>query len=270
MRAICLVLLAACDYVYGLEPTREHQCWSRQVTTHDEDGDGQNDACDNCPADPNPDQLDSDHDGVGDACDPHPGDLDRIDSFESFETIDNWTPIYIQGAVYSVGGDWEPGIDELDQTRAQGPQDLFGMALLNSGTRRDPTIEAVISDITRADSQDRAAGVGITLRPGTLDGLICGTGLLSQTGVLYIAQRDDTGMVLGQSKAAMPFSVEAAHIVLVTSPGAPASCIGYRDPAMAFSTTLTIPSTAEAGFITLGTINTTARFLAVVVYVLDG
>jgi hypothetical protein len=39
----------------------------------DLDGDGLDDACDNCPADPNSDQADVDGDGVGDACDLCPG-----------------------------------------------------------------------------------------------------------------------------------------------------------------------------------------------------
>ena len=36
----------------------------------DGDGDGVQDAADSCPADPNPDQMDSDLDGMGDVCDP--------------------------------------------------------------------------------------------------------------------------------------------------------------------------------------------------------
>ena len=38
----------------------------------DVDGDGRGDVCDNCPTDYNPDQADSDGDGIGDACDPTP------------------------------------------------------------------------------------------------------------------------------------------------------------------------------------------------------
>ena len=55
--------------------------------THDEDGDGIVDACDNCPGVANPDQTDSTEstpDGVGNACDPRPADRDRITFFESF------------------------------------------------------------------------------------------------------------------------------------------------------------------------------------------
>jgi len=68
--------------------------------THDEDGDGIPDGCDNCPVDPNADQRDSDADGVGDACDPNPGSNDRIAYFNAFETNDltGWA---VQGATIS-------------------------------------------------------------------------------------------------------------------------------------------------------------------------
>jgi hypothetical protein len=56
--------------------------------THDEDGDGIPDGCDNCPVDKNALQHDGDGDGVGDACDPHPGMKDRIAYFNSFESND--------------------------------------------------------------------------------------------------------------------------------------------------------------------------------------
>lgn len=54
---------------------------------HDEDGDGIPDALDNCPADPNSDQLDGDADGVGNACDPHPALQDKMTFFESFADV---------------------------------------------------------------------------------------------------------------------------------------------------------------------------------------
>jgi len=68
--------------------------------THDEDGDGIPDGCDNCPVDRNALQKDSDGDGVGDACDPHPGMKDRIAYFNSFESNDltGWT---VQNATIS-------------------------------------------------------------------------------------------------------------------------------------------------------------------------
>lgn len=48
----------------------------------DADADGVRDACDNCPDDPNPDQLEADGDGLGDACDncPHAPNADQADA----------------------------------------------------------------------------------------------------------------------------------------------------------------------------------------------
>jgi hypothetical protein len=65
---------------------------ARDCGTHDEDGDGVMDRCDNCPVDTNLAQADSDGDGVGDACDPRPGQMDKIAFFETFETAPTgWT-----------------------------------------------------------------------------------------------------------------------------------------------------------------------------------
>ena len=46
----------------------------------DQDGDGISDCLDNCPQEPNPDQMDGDCDGVGDVCDLWDGCDDTIDS----------------------------------------------------------------------------------------------------------------------------------------------------------------------------------------------
>jgi hypothetical protein len=56
-------------------------CYGDYCETHTVP-DGIPDICDNCPVDPNPDQLDSDGDGIGDVCDNCPGieNPDQLDS----------------------------------------------------------------------------------------------------------------------------------------------------------------------------------------------
>jgi sugar lactone lactonase YvrE len=44
----------------------------------DLDADGVQDNVDNCPSDPNPDQLDSDNDGLGNECDPNPFEIFKV------------------------------------------------------------------------------------------------------------------------------------------------------------------------------------------------
>jgi hypothetical protein len=75
---------------------------------HDEDGDGVDDACDNCPHLPNPDQADGDGDGVGDVCDPNPTVArERIVLFDPFTTQrPEWTfptrqPIYEGDSIFA-------------------------------------------------------------------------------------------------------------------------------------------------------------------------
>jgi len=52
----------------------------------DDDGDGLPNASDNCPSDPNPDQLDTDIDGIGDACDSPPGGTGSVPAPSAFTT----------------------------------------------------------------------------------------------------------------------------------------------------------------------------------------
>jgi hypothetical protein len=96
------MLLAGCDVLLGLrdfnDPTRNCVA-SSDPSFHDEDADGLDDRCDNCPGIANPLQEDvleapAAPDGVGDACDPHPyavGDV-LVDfvSFHEAEAAARW------------------------------------------------------------------------------------------------------------------------------------------------------------------------------------
>jgi hypothetical protein len=73
---------------------------------HDEDGDGVDDACDDCPHVANPAQADGDGDGVGDVCDPNPTlAIDHIAFFDPFTVprpewlAVGFTPQYVGDAV---------------------------------------------------------------------------------------------------------------------------------------------------------------------------
>ncbi|MBA2542355.1 MAG: hypothetical protein H0V17_22125 [Deltaproteobacteria bacterium] len=67
-RTLFLLLLGSCQLVFELDPCQTS-------TGNDEDGDGIDDGCDNCPTVENPSQentLEAEPDALGDACDPDP------------------------------------------------------------------------------------------------------------------------------------------------------------------------------------------------------
>lgn len=110
--AVAVVLLTGCNQLFAVRETQlapmDAGPDADLCALHpgdplffDEDGDGLEDNCDNCPGIYNADQRDRDLDGVGDVCDPHPdapGDKIVATAFfnRGFETwtpdtVDNWS-----------------------------------------------------------------------------------------------------------------------------------------------------------------------------------
>lgn len=92
------IVLSGCNLALGIRevppPDASVPQLCDNITSHDEDGDGVKDGCDNCPGVPNPTQEDVDQDGVGDACDPSATSKQHIAWFESFAeggAAGNWT-----------------------------------------------------------------------------------------------------------------------------------------------------------------------------------
>ncbi len=97
---MCGVALAASSC--GTEPTPPVEpdpcAVPADVEGEDEDGDGVADLCDNCPATPNPDQLNSDWDEVGDACDDDKDDDGYLD-------VDDLCPLVYHPLAEDADGD---------------------------------------------------------------------------------------------------------------------------------------------------------------------
>jgi len=89
VRWIAIVVLAACGDDATITPHDSGPC----TDTHDEDGDGIGDKCDDCPAAADPAQRDTTEaatmivfpDGIGDACDPRPAlSGDKLGALHTF------------------------------------------------------------------------------------------------------------------------------------------------------------------------------------------
>ncbi len=81
---------------------------------HDEDGDGIDDNCDNCPSYYNPDQADANNDGIGDVCE-YPDDHSLISEIVVFDPFLN-----DEGSWTVRNGNWEYGNDEVSGSRTNG------------------------------------------------------------------------------------------------------------------------------------------------------
>ncbi|MBA3392960.1 MAG: thrombospondin type 3 repeat-containing protein [Deltaproteobacteria bacterium] len=98
MRSLVLILLAGCNPVFGLDPTRAVELPDAGDPRIDEDLDGVLNEVDNCPGIANPEQVDLSEttyglpaDGVGDACDPNDDLVDTVVTRYYFNAPDDAT-----------------------------------------------------------------------------------------------------------------------------------------------------------------------------------
>ncbi len=131
----------------------------------DEDGDGFEDALDNCPANPQTDQADEDGDGVGDLCDLHPDTPDRS-CFFGFND-----PAELE-LLTKLSEDWQIANGSLIQPVAK-PRD--GVAIeeqFNTGTVR--VIGRSLSDAAGLVASRVGAVISGTDLTSDAHGIICG------------------------------------------------------------------------------------------------
>jgi len=252
-----VLAVLGCNQVLDVKDTRALVCWSSEKTDHDEDGDGFADTCDNCPADPNPDQKDDDKDGVGDACDPHPGTLDRIEHFEPFTSLDDWSLNSGSGAMWTDDGEGATQSFEND----------LDSLILDTGAYEYATIEAYVTQVGPGVQIFNGAGVGVVTAPGVAQQklLICLNGTVFGANpnlslVSYSGLSQD-------GNASMPFTLDGdpLRIVMTTERGVQPTCSGQR---VGMETSVTLPNNLDPlpGTILIGTLNTHARFESVTVY----
>jgi hypothetical protein len=156
-----VVALAGCNAVLGLDgthplpkqffdaPTDADPCsiHSGDPGFVDEDHDGYDDGCDNCPGVYNTGQQDTDGDGVGDACDPHPtvkGDSLVKAEFFNGPTY-SWTP--------DVTSNW--ALDGAGSLVTQGAPEPTSTTLvwMPLSAVTSPTVEIGLTIVADADAQ---------------------------------------------------------------------------------------------------------------------
>jgi hypothetical protein len=189
--------------------------------SHDEDGDGVVDDCDNCPVDINPLQEDDQEeangqtaDGVGDACDPRPDDGgDSILFFDPFASAGSWN---------ATGGSWANGGDVL----VQSDNTVLGAVFDHGPDAGDVVAETEFAfDAFSTSPTTLGSNAGLAIRiDGTITGWYCGFyHLAGATSLNSWALNNNNG---GGAFASSPITVSlgAYHRLRTAAVGAAVTC----------------------------------------------
>ncbi len=133
--------------------------------THDEDGDGLADGCDNCPGFANPEQRDEDDDSLGDDCDPTSSGPNTVLLFEPFSELTRWAP---------RTGDWEQVGDDVVFTPAD-EQDSARHTLAFAPPFPAPSTLVLEYGVRILADYQGTASIAIAVgNSGAVEGLTCG------------------------------------------------------------------------------------------------
>jgi hypothetical protein len=250
-RTLCLLLLGGCQLVFDVTPTDNSlECPAELV--HDEDGDGVDDVCDNCPTVANEDQaddLEAVPDGVGNLCDPNPGTGDdRIAMLELFTDpndsaqwmgpANRWM-ILDESLVYPSGldTDLDPVFD-VSAERVDPPFTLVYRAVIDSVPNRYSELGIVI------DANELGNGVrcGLVRYSGPddfthieLELLNNGTDSDSQielsSGKAYTVTVDYTATTIG-CRVVPDILTDPAQIAELTFTAPPPGRLGFKSSSM--------------------------------------
>lgn len=211
MKWTCLLLLAACNQVYGLDPTTLAEgfadtdgdelldavdnCPTTANTDQaDRDGDARGNVCDNCSYLRNADQSDVDGDSIGDACDPHPVDagdcLILVDTFQDPQQFAaHWTVLSETGDTPEVSA--QPGFVRL---RPHPPRRVGIVARDADGAMLTGVFDVLVRG--RVTISNGAVISAVSNASTTRTGYSCGVrGVPPAFGVPYLVSADATGPI---------------------------------------------------------------------------
>ncbi|MEO8842340.1 MAG: thrombospondin type 3 repeat-containing protein [Kofleriaceae bacterium] len=212
MRALAMIALVAGCYdphpAEGVPCTDDHTCPSGQtcvgtvclahdpnvdaphgidghITPNDDDGDGVDNAVDNCPSVPNADQANEDGDKFGDACDPCPVEANDLPSDPDGDGVaDGCDPhpntagdkiVVFEGFANGIPTSWEVvGTTSV----AAGTMSLTTVAnnhtsVIAPGTFANATMTASIQVDMQVGTFDSATTLTMPYDPGTDNGIFC-------------------------------------------------------------------------------------------------